>query len=57
MVSDILSIGQADLGPFFNWMPWLFLFVVPALAMPMWSEERRAGTLELSLSYPVSIAE
>ncbi len=57
MVSDILGTGQADLSPFFNWMPWLFLFVVPALAMPLWSEERRAGTLELSLSYPVSIAE
>ncbi len=57
MVSDILGIGQADLSPFFNWMPWLFLFVVPALAMPLWAEERRTGTLELSLSYPVSIAE
>lgn len=57
MVSDILESGQADLSPFFNWMPWLFLFVVPALAMPLWSEERRTGTLELSLSYPVSILE
>lgn len=57
MVSDILSIGQADLTPFFDWMPWLFLFVVPALAMPLWSEERRSGTLELSLSYPVSVGE
>ncbi len=57
MVGDILGTGQADLSPFFNWMPWLFLFVVPALAMPLWSEERRTGTLELSLSYPVSMAE
>lgn len=57
MVSDILGTGQADLSPFFDWMPWLFLFVVPALAMPLWSEERRTGTLELSLSYPVSIGE
>ena len=57
MLSDILATGQADLTPFFHWMPWLFLFVVPALAMPLWSEERRTGTLELSLSYPVSIPE
>ncbi|MBO5959039.1 MAG: Gldg family protein, partial [Lentisphaeria bacterium] len=57
MISDILESGQADLGQFFNWMPWLFLFVVPALAMPLWSEERRTGTLELSLSYPVSVLE
>ena len=57
MVSDILETGQADLAPFFHWMPWLFLFVIPALAMPLWSEERRTGTLELSLSYPVSLLE
>lgn len=57
MVSDILETGQADLTPFFHWMPWLFLFVIPALAMPLWSEERRTGTLELSLSYPVSLLE
>lgn len=57
LVSNILELGQAELTPFFNWMPWLFLFVLPALAMPLWSEERRTGTLELSLSYPVSIFE
>lgn len=57
VVSDILESGQADLTPFFHWMPWLFLFVIPALAMPLWSEERRTGTLELSISYPVSIME
>ncbi len=57
VVSDILSQGQADLSPFFNWMPVLFLFVIPALAMPLWSEERRLGTLELSLSYPIRISE
>ena len=57
IVSDILETGQADLTPFFHWMPWLFLFVIPALAMPLWSEERRTGTLELSLSFPVSLLE
>lgn len=57
VVSDILAVGQADLAGFFNWMPWLFLFLVPALGMPFWSEERRTGTLELTLSYPVTLCE
>lgn len=55
--SDILALGQADLSPFFNWMPWLFMFLLPALAMPMWSEERRTGTFDLSLSFPVHLWE
>ncbi len=55
--SDILALGQADLGPFFNWMPWLFMFLMPALGMPLWAEERRIGTFELTLSYPVSLWE
>lgn len=57
VVSDILAAGQADLSGFFNWMPWLFLFLVPALGMPLWSEERRTGAFELTLSYPVTLWE
>ncbi|MBO4491366.1 MAG: Gldg family protein [Lentisphaeria bacterium] len=57
VASDLLASGQADLGGFFNWMPWLFLFLVPALGMPFWSEERRTGTFDLTLSYPVTISE
>ena len=57
VASDILAVGQADLSGFFNWMPWLFLFLVPALGMPFWSEERRTGTFDLTLSYPVTISE
>lgn len=55
--SDILNLGQAELSPFFNWLPWLFMFLMPALGMPMWSEERRTGTFELTLSYPVYLTE
>ncbi|MBR2963257.1 MAG: Gldg family protein, partial [Lentisphaeria bacterium] len=55
--SDILALGQAELGPFFNWMPWLFMFLMPALGMPLWAEERRIGTFELTLSYPISLWE
>ena len=46
--------GQADLSPFFNFHPWLYLFLVPALAMRLWSEERKSGTMELLLTLPVT---
>ena len=39
--------GQADLSSFFNFIPWLYLVLVPAVAMRLWSEERRSGTIEL----------
>lgn len=45
--------GQAELGPFFTFVPWLFLFLVPALTMRLWAEERRLGTIELLLTLPL----
>ena len=49
--------GQADLGPFFGFHPWLYLFLVSAISMRLWAEERRTGTLELLLTMPVSLAQ
>jgi ABC-2 type transport system permease protein len=49
--------GQADLRPFFAWHPWLYLFLVPAIAMRLWAEERKSGTIELLMTLPVTIAE
>jgi ABC-2 type transport system permease protein len=46
--------GEASLGAFFMWMPWLFLFLVPAVGMRLWSEERRSGTMELLLTFPIA---
>jgi ABC-2 type transport system permease protein len=46
--------GEASLAAFFNWLPWLFLFLVPAVGMRLWSEERRLGTIELLLTMPVA---
>ncbi|MGD8327291.1 MAG: ABC transporter permease subunit [Sphingomonadales bacterium] len=48
--------GQADLQPFFTFHPWLYLFLAPALSMRLWAEERRAGTIELLLTLPISTA-
>jgi ABC-2 type transport system permease protein len=49
--------NQADLGAFFSFHPWLYLFLIPALSMRLWAEERRAGTIELSMTLPVSLVE
>ena len=49
--------GQADLLPFFSFHPWLYLFLVPAISMKLWAEERKSGTIELILTLPVSVSE
>ena len=54
MVSGFFQQGQASLQAFFEWHPWLYLFLVPAIGMGMWSEERRLGTIELLLTMPVT---
>lgn len=46
--------GEASLAAFFSWHPWVYLVLVPAVGMRLWAEERRAGTLELLLTLPVS---
>ena len=47
--------GQADLAPFFNFHPWLYLFLVPAIAMRLWAEERKSGSIELLMTLPVTL--
>jgi ABC-2 type transport system permease protein len=47
--------GQADLQPFFSFHPWLYLCLVPAVSMRLWSEERKSGTIELLLTLPVTM--
>ena len=47
--------NQADLAPFFQWHPWLYLFLIPAIAMRLWAEERKSGSVELLMTLPVTI--
>jgi ABC-2 type transport system permease protein len=47
--------GQADLNPFFSYHPWLFLFLIPAVSMRLWSDERRTGSIELLLTQPITL--
>ncbi len=54
-VGYFLERGNADLQPFFNFHPWLYLFFAPALAMRLWAEERRQGTIELFLTLPIPL--
>jgi len=53
-LGDFFARDQADLQSFFTFHPWLFLFLIPALSMRLWAEDRRSGTFELLLTLPVS---
>jgi ABC-2 type transport system permease protein len=56
-LGNFFERGQADLGPFFGFHPWLYLLLVPAIAMRLWADERKTGTIELLLTLPVSIGQ
>jgi ABC-2 type transport system permease protein len=47
--------GQADLAAFFTFHPWLYLFLVPALSMRLWAEERKSGSIELLMTLPIEV--
>lgn len=56
-VGDFYQRGQADLRPFFMFHPWLYLFLIPALTMKLWAEERKSGSIELLMTLPVKVWE
>jgi ABC-2 type transport system permease protein len=55
LLGGFFDRGQADLSPFFNYHPWLYLFLLPALSMRLWAEERKSGTIELLMTLPVTV--
>jgi len=52
-LGQFFEIGQANLSSFFEWHPWLYLFLIPAISMRLWAEEKRSGTIELLITLPV----
>ena len=53
-LGNFFDRGQADLNSFFQYHPWLYLLIVPAVAMRLWAEERKSGTIELLMTLPIS---
>jgi ABC-2 type transport system permease protein len=53
-VGGFFERGQAALDTFFTFHPWLFLFLIPAVGMRLWAEERKTGTIELLTTMPVT---
>lgn len=56
-LGNFFDRDQADLTPFFSFIPWVFLLLVPAITMRLWAEERRLGTIELLLTLPLRQSE
>jgi ABC-2 type transport system permease protein len=56
-IGDFYEREQADLLPFFGLHPWLYLFLIPAISMRLWAEERKSGTIELLMTLPISMTE
>ena len=54
-IGNFMQRGQADLKAFFQFLPWLYLFFIPAISMRLWAEERKGGTIELLLTLPVGL--
>ena len=56
-IGSLYERNQADLRPFFQFVPWLFLLILPAISMRLWAEERRTGTIELLVTLPFALAD
>ena len=55
-LGNFYAAERADLTAFFNFHPWLYLFFMPAIAMRLWAEERKSGTIELLLTLPAPLS-
>lgn len=55
-IGNFFERGRADLDAFFQFHPWLYLLLIPAISMRLWAEERKSGTIELLMTLPVTTA-
>ena len=55
-LGNFFELGQANLSSFFEWHPWLYLFLIPSITMRLWAEEKKIGTIELITTLPISTA-
>ena len=55
-LGNFFQLGQANLSSFFEWHPWLYLFLIPSLTMRLWAEEKKTGTIEFVTTLPLSSA-
>ena len=53
-LGNFFDIGQANLASFFEWHPWLYLFLIPSISMRLWAEEKKSGTIELLTTLPLT---
>ena len=56
-MGNFFERGEADLYPFFSIHPWLYVLLIPAISMRLWSEERKNGSIELLMTLPVSVID
>ncbi len=56
-LGNFFDSNQAGLETFFIFHPWLFLFLIPAVGMGLWAEERNSGTIELLFTLPVTMLQ
>ncbi len=56
-IGSLYERDQADLRPFFQFVPWLFLLILPAVSMRLWADERRTGTIELLVTLPLALSD
>ena len=54
---SFFHMREASMGSFFRYIPWMFLFLVPAVSMRLWADERKSGTIELLLTMPITVRE
>lgn len=54
-IGNFFDAGRADLAVFFSFHPWLYLFFMPAIAMRLWAEEQKTGTLEILMTLPMGL--